>query len=137
MNSEILRLLEDLKANVPGLRLVIVFGSHASGRAREDSDIDMAFAAERPLEAGALFDLKMHAQCKVSSPVDLIDLANSNLSVLLKHEIITTGQPIFERDQTVLSEFEARILRDYHDFMYRRRDIDGALVERLGRYANA
>jgi uncharacterized protein len=136
MNCEIATLLKVLKDQVPGLRLVMLFGSFADDRQRPNSDIDIAFAAKRPLDSRALFDLKLDLQTVGARRVDLIDLGDAAVSLILKHEIIATGKAIFEADNYVLSEYEGPIFRDYHDFIYRRREIDNALTQRLSAYAN-
>jgi uncharacterized protein len=38
-------------SELPGLELAFLFGSHASGSARPDSDIDLAVLLERPISA--------------------------------------------------------------------------------------
>lgn len=136
MNAEIAPLLKRIKAQVPDLRLVILFGSFACSRQRQDSDIDLAFAATRPFEGRALFDLKLDMQNSGFRGVDLVDLAAADVSLILKHDIITTGLTIFEANDSVRSEFEAQIFRDYQDFIYRRRDIEVALTLRLAAYAH-
>ena len=136
MNPLITPLIQKLKAHVPDLRLIMLFGSFAAGRQRGDSDIDLAFAAIRPLESRALFDLKMEMQVDCPRSVDLVDLANDRVSIILKYEIIQTGQALFETDNFVLSEFEARIMRDHGDLKYRRRDIEDDISKRLRAYAH-
>lgn len=137
MDPSIAVILEVLKTQVTDLRLVVLFGSFASGHQRHDSDIDIGFAATRGLEGRTLFDLKLTIQAQCERNVDLIDLTNPNISIVLKHEVISTGVVIFESNDSIMSEFQARILRDYEDFMYRRRSLDNALANRLGAYAHA
>lgn len=64
------RLLED----VPGLEFAFLFGSRASGKARPDSDLDLAVLLDRPLTA----DLKLQIMESVADAfgcaVDVIDL---------------------------------------------------------------
>lgn len=136
MTSLIEPLIIKLKTLVPNLRLVMLFGSFATDFQRDDSDIDLAFAALRPLDSRALFDLKMALQVGCPRSVDLVDLANEQVSLILKHEIIKTGRAIFEADDTVLSEFEARILRDHGDLIFRRRDIEDEISARLRAYSH-
>ena len=136
MNPLVASLVEKLKTYVPDLRLVMLFGSFAAGCQRDDSDIDLAFAATHPLNNHALFDLKMEMQVGCPRSVDLVDLANETVSIILKYEIITTGQMMFEKDDSVGSEFETRIMRDHADLIYRRRDIEDDISQRLRAYAH-
>lgn len=79
------------------LRLLILFGSYASGEARPDSDIDLAFVADEKIESATLLlDIapELAAFMHVDS-VDLIDMKNTKSDVFL-FEIVSSGKIIFQ-----------------------------------------
>ncbi|MBB3104141.1 type VII toxin-antitoxin system MntA family adenylyltransferase antitoxin [Azomonas macrocytogenes] len=59
----------------PDLVLAYVFGSVARGRARPDSDVDVAVLADAPLDATYKARLIEDIASATGRPVDLIDLA--------------------------------------------------------------
>ena len=50
------RLIQSLSRR-PSIRLAILFGSHAGGDARSDSDIDLALLADAPLSGAVILEL--------------------------------------------------------------------------------
>lgn len=61
-------------ATYPGIRLAYVFGSVATGRARPDSDVDVAVLMEHPLDTMHRMQLTETLALATGRPVDLIDL---------------------------------------------------------------
>ncbi len=70
------RKLTDLLAERFGtsLRLALLFGSHADGRAREDSDIDLALLCDEPVCSADRLALIGDIGAAFGLPVDLVDL---------------------------------------------------------------
>jgi predicted nucleotidyltransferase len=68
--SNLKRLLED----TPGLELAFLFGSRASGKARPDSDLDLAVLLDRPLPADLKLRLTESVADAFGCAVDVIDL---------------------------------------------------------------
>ena len=69
------RLAELLAARrEPALRLALLFGSRASGRAGADSDVDLAVLADRPLDAAERESLREATMEAFGVPLDLVDL---------------------------------------------------------------
>ena len=58
----------------PGIILAILFGSLAAGRARADSDLDLAVDAGHRLTAGEKLALMNELSERTGRPVDLVDL---------------------------------------------------------------
>lgn len=56
------------------IKLAILFGSQASGRARADSDIDLALLCEAPLTSTEKLELMESIGAEFGRPVDIIDL---------------------------------------------------------------
>lgn len=101
------------------LRLAIVYGSLASGRAQPDSDIDIAVAGEGPLDARRKMALIEGLAELTGRSVDLIDLQVVGEPLL--GEIITGGVRLAGDDRRY-AELLRRHLFDQADFLpYRQR----------------
>jgi hypothetical protein len=118
LSSRLAAILESL----PEVELAYLFGSHAAGRARPESDIDLgvqvaAEAAEQPHATLArLFD---RLGCAV--PSDRLDVVLLNHAPpLLRHRILATGQLLFARRPEARVRFATRTIRDYQDMQVRR-----------------
>lgn len=100
--------------------MAFLFGSMATGRARFDSDLDLAVAAATPLTPQARLDLIEGLAMAFGRPVDLIDL--DHLHGPLLHQILTQGKLILCKDRTRYAELLRRMVYDEADFMpyYRR-----------------
>ncbi len=107
-----------------GIRLAILFGSLATGRATARSDLDLAVLAEGPLDAESRIALIDALALATGRPVDLVDLrvvGEPLLGQVLEHGVRLLGS---DHDY---AELIKRHLFDEADFMpYRRR----ILVER-------
>lgn len=97
-----------------GIDLVILFGSHACGKAHSMSDLDLAvlprhLAALSKLEI--LFDLS-----DIFEPleVDLV-LLSPHTNPLLLHEIFSNGTPLFEVIPGIFGEQRLRAWKLYLD----------------------
>ena len=72
----------------PDIRLAYVFGSVAQGRARPDSDVDVAVQMSKPLDTALRMQLIEELALATGRPVDLIDLQTVGeplLGQILKH----------------------------------------------------
>jgi predicted nucleotidyltransferase len=102
-----------------GIRLAILFGSLAKGRATPESDLDLAVLMDAPLSAEVKMALIGDLSQAIGRPVDLIDLRVTGESILgqvLKHGVRLLGS------DTDYAELLKRHLFDEADFMpYRRR----------------
>lgn len=108
----------------PDIDLAVLFGSLSTGRARADSDVDLAVGARRPLSATEMLRITQAVAARTGRPVDLIDLANVPEPLL--GQIVTQGQ----RVQGSAAEFARLINRhlvEQADFMPLR---DRILTER-------
>lgn len=102
-----------------GIRLAILFGSLAAGRATPESDLDLAVLMETPLSAETRMALIGALSQAIGRPVDLIDLRTAGASVL--GQILKHGIRLFGSDRDY-AELIKRHLFEEADFMpYRRR----------------
>lgn len=94
-----------------GLRLVILFGSAVSGKAHRNSDIDIAFLFERPVDILELTNTVIRL-LHVNN-VDIVDLRKAN--PLLKFSVVRKGKLLFEKNSGVFNEFCSLAFRMYVD----------------------
>ena len=115
VNNRILHVL----AQHGGIRLAILFGSLATGRATPESDLDLAVLMDAPLSAETKMALIGDLSQAMGRPVDLIDLRVTGESIL--GQILKYGVRLLGSD-TDYAELIKRHLFDEADFMpYRRR----------------
>lgn len=97
-----------------GVRLVMVFGSCASGLARPDSDLDIA------VDAGAIMTSMQHLSLVgalaelTGRPIDLVDLRTVGEPLL--GQVLQHGQRIHGSDE-VQAQYLTRHLMDVADFV--------------------
>jgi len=115
VNNRILHVL----AQHGGIRLAILFGSLAKGRATPESDLDLAVLMDVSLSAETKMALIGDLSQAMGRPVDLIDLRVTGEPIL--GQILKYGVRLLGSD-TDYAEIIKRHLFDEADFMpYRRR----------------
>src|SRR3989338_9540498 len=78
------------------LRLLILYGSYASGHATEKSDIDLAFLADDEVDATVLF-LEISPELASLMQVESVDLVNlKEVETVFRFIIVSTGEVIFQ-----------------------------------------
>ncbi|MEB8740534.1 nucleotidyltransferase domain-containing protein [Bacillus cereus] len=90
---------------------IIVFGSIAENREREDSDIDIAYLSDINLGNYERFLLAQELADIVHKDVDLVDL--SKASTVFQAQIIHAGKTIFCSDEERKVIFEMKTLKMY------------------------
>lgn len=118
--SELDRTIEDVIARHPSVVLVLLFGSMAKDRVRNDSDLDIAIATSTPLTAQTHLAIIEDLALAVGRPVDLIDLDRTHNPLL--QQILTKGRRILCRNRTRYAELLLRMVYEEADVMpyYRR-----------------
>ena len=74
--------LARLLSKYPEITLAILFGSQATGKTTNDSDIDLAVLAGAPLNAGTRLRLIEEIGLKFGRPVDIIDMYHAPEPIL-------------------------------------------------------
>ena len=96
----------------PSARLALLFGSHGDGRARRDSDIDLALLYDDPISSATRFALIEDIGAAFGRPVDLVDLHRAPFPV--------TGEALGGRrligDDETYAALAVRHLVDRADF---------------------
>ena len=109
---------------VPWILAAYAFGSRVCGRARLDSDLDVALLLDSrsslipaaPLvRAELILDLASSLSSLLKPPVDVVDLERAG--VILAHQVLSTGRKILERDPVRTRLFEAHAMMVYFDFL--------------------
>ncbi len=101
-----------------GLKLVVLFGSFATGENRKDSDFDIAVLAGKK---NIFSNLRNFSQCLsdfarvFKTNEDKIDLTNFNeANILLRREITAEGKLLFG-DRNLFDEIRASSFREFID----------------------
>jgi predicted nucleotidyltransferase len=131
LDEEILRAVRDL----PGVAVLVVFGSRAQGTQRPDSDLDVAVLpdtadsrARRYLQADLAVALA-HLAPEGRVDVILLDEAPTDL----RQGIMESGRVLLDRDPETWKELRVRTMREYGDSEYYRRQYYEAQKRRLER----
>ncbi|SRR6266566_1752966 len=122
MNS-VLTTTETVLRQMPTIRLAIVFGSIADGRASAESDIDIAVATDKPLLTTEKIGLIERIATALGRPVDLIDLGVASGPIL--HQALTRGRIVKCEDRALYARLLLKMLYNQTDEMpYRRLILD-------------
>lgn len=113
------------------IKVCILFGSTAAGKASTHSDLDIAVAGEKPLSEDMFLKLMEAFSESTNREIDLIDLIAVSGPILNK--ALTTGRLILNQDKTLYARLMSRMLFDEADMMpyYHR-----TLRERRRRFLN-
>lgn len=112
-----------------GLDALWVFGSEASGRARPDSDLDLAALFRRRPAAIDLLDAAERASAKLGRKIDLVDL--DQVTPILATQVLRHGRLIVDRDPARRHRFEATVPARREDLLIVRRPIEERLIARF------
>lgn len=112
--------IQSVMARHSSVVLVILFGSIARGRSRNDSDLDIAIATSTPLTAQTHIAITEDLALAFGRPVDLIDLDRTHNPLL--QQILTKGRRVLCQDRTRYAELLRRMVYEEADVMpyYRR-----------------
>src|SRR5438876_672521 len=106
--SSITRAVSRCVTRRPEIQAAYVFGSVASGRARADSDVDVAVLLDRRVRPGRIlkYRLKLMADLGTAlhrSDVDVVIL--NEASPVLAHRVLSQGTLVFERSASARVRF--------------------------------
>jgi uncharacterized protein len=119
------RIVEIFPNRIKGIYL---FGSRASGIAKSESDWDIAILPDKPIAAQKIFEASQAIGIDLVADVDLIDLQAA--SIVLRFEIIGTGERIYTGDEPFCGKFEMTTLSMYQRFNDERKEILEAIKQR-------
>ena len=132
--------VHDALSGIAGIRLAYLFGSRVTGRARPDSDLDVAVLYDPALDAAGRLRVQLDIIAALTDTLgaigeraDVVDLGRASSAIGFR--AIREGRRAIERDRAERVRFEARTARRYDDEAPRREIIRrGAIraARRLG-----
>ncbi|MDN5848826.1 MAG: nucleotidyltransferase domain-containing protein [Nitrococcus sp.] len=112
--------ITDYLAAQEDVRLGLLFGSLATGKAGQDSDVDIAILCDQPLDVERRIELIEALACLTGRAVDLVDLATAGIAVV--RSAVLGGRVLYSRDCAAYPAQITRMLLDSADFLpYRER----------------
>ena len=115
MNTDVVNALQEQLGPVGSIRLAVLFGSMAGGKAHMESDIDLAVSCKGPLTPSFKKELMEIISSRLLRPVDIIDLVNVSVPTLVK--VLMTGKIIIKRDAALYTRLYRQMLFDRADYM--------------------
>jgi predicted nucleotidyltransferase len=114
MSHPDIKFLRNVFSKYPDIQAVYLFGSAASGSAREESDLDLAIiplsAEVREQKMDILEDLARHGFCEV----DLVFLDDKD--IVLRYEAVRQNKVIYQKPGFDRGATYSKIIRQYLDF---------------------
>lgn len=100
-----------VRAELPNVLAIYLFGSFATGETNTESDIDIAIFIKPALSADALLKLSYSLTQVFNRDFDIIDL--SQVPTVLRMQIISTGIRLFCKNAMTCETFEDFVFSDY------------------------
>jgi predicted nucleotidyltransferase len=110
--------IADMLRQFGGIELAYLFGSHATGEAGPNSDLDLAILLTDPADRDSLImqiSHHIHKRSAGSGFVDGVDLRMAPLE--LSYNIIASGVCVYQKDTFTRVEYEAGIMSRYGDYL--------------------
>lgn len=104
-------LVEKLEEEFAELLSVYRFGSSGTEYERQDSDLDLAVYASKPLPTMELWCIGQDLAAKIGRDVDLVDLASA--STVMQAQVIHNGERIYCADRAACDTFEDYVYSSY------------------------
>ncbi len=114
-------IINTIKATIPDVMAIYLFGSMASGNFTNDSDIDIAVLTHKEIEKQTLTTAKNQLSQTLNRDIDLIDLVSA--STVFQYEILTSAKRIFEISKDQVDPIEIKMMALYLDFQEMRQDL--------------
>jgi predicted nucleotidyltransferase len=114
-------IVDDIRAAVPDVIAVYLFGSSAQGSAHSGSDTDIAVLVPQALPPEVRFDLQERLAARIGGDVDLVDLGSA--SPVMAVQVLGGGRLLHDGDTSARGLFEDRALSAYARLNEERRGI--------------
>ena len=118
-NSEILARLAGYFEIKSGVRLVFLFGSAASGKMTEESDIDIGILFEKQPDIFEINELKSELNGILKREIDIAVL--NSAAPVLKMQVLNKGIPVFTKDKKYYNQFFVDTINQYDDLKQTRK----------------
>ncbi|MSP24893.1 MAG: nucleotidyltransferase domain-containing protein [Myxococcales bacterium] len=113
-NMDVAADLRERMRHEPCVEFVVLFGSHATGRANRASDVDLGVRWTSGTSVTERSALLARLERSVRATVDAIDLDDA--PPLLRIEIAKSGVVVVARTPQAWPQFRARAMLDWWDF---------------------
>ncbi len=113
--SDVQKKIKEVLANYPYIGLAVLFGSHATGRQRPSSDVDIAVATKRNLSKSEKMNLIDDLALSFGRPVDLVDL--NSVSGTILQQVLCTGIILINKQPTLYAKLILKMWYNQADFM--------------------
>jgi predicted nucleotidyltransferase len=100
-----------LRARLPDLVAVYLFGSLATGQTSPESDVDLAVLGRERLEPADRWDIQERLAARLHRDVDLVDLRSA--SAVMRVQVLERSNLLFDGDPQARALFEATALSAY------------------------
>ncbi|MCO6478262.1 MAG: nucleotidyltransferase domain-containing protein [Phaeodactylibacter sp.] len=121
INQQIIGFLSE---RLPALKGIYLFGSRAEGRARPDSDVDIAFLVEWGHSPTAMQQWEWSVELADMLQVEAVDLVGlQEASTDFRFVIVSTGQRIYCNDRAYCDTFDMIAYSMYQRLELERREI--------------
>ncbi|HWB71136.1 MAG TPA: nucleotidyltransferase domain-containing protein [Egibacteraceae bacterium] len=116
------------------VRFLYLFGSAATGRARPDSDVDIAVYLDPSLPRERYLDVSLDLAHRLETatrlgPVDVLALNDAPLP--LAGRVLRERVVVYSRDEPLRVRFESLKLREFLDFQIHAQPLDLALLRAM------
>lgn len=104
--------------NQSGIVAVVLFGSHAKGRANSKSDVDLAVLFSPKIVPKHYFDKSLKISCDLMKLLncDRVDVVSLNTATpVLKNQIYKYGISVFCKNPVESIRFKSRAILEYLD----------------------
>lgn len=116
----------DIVADIPGAKVVVLFGSMVNSEFNNNSDIDLAVLADKKLDNLERWKIAQKLAQRLNRDVDLVDLCD--VSTVLRMQIVTTGMQIFG-SKADFDLYAATSFTMYQQLQVERKDIVDAFAK--------
>jgi uncharacterized protein len=110
-----------LRAALPDVQAIYVYGSAARGDSGPGSDVDVGVLLPPGQSMSGHLDIAARLAAVLGHDVDLVDLRRAG--DFLRMEVLREGRALYVRDQDQLLDWEARAISSYSDHRYRIRGL--------------
>lgn len=116
IKKQIIQIVPEIITRFPSITVMYLFGSHAAGKPREESDVDIAVFTDDREPPLMDLELGVFLEKKLKRPVDVVIM--QKVSPVLQHEVLSNKIRIYQKDAQLRIFQENRSLRAYLDTMY-------------------
>lgn len=119
--QELMPAVEAIRAALPRVQAIYLFGSRATGGAGPASDTDLAVLAAEPFDELVRYSLASHLSELLHTEVDLVDL--QRCSAVMRVQVLGGSHLLLDAAPAARMAFEAFALADYARLNEERRGI--------------